>query len=111
MEGFDPTHGILTQTDHVRVAVGRNYVDATPTSGTIYVGGGSETLTVDVSVVPVVPVNASDTAEFVTLYGGVLLRLRAPRLDASRRSRSKWIIRPRVSRIATAQFFPHVEIR
>lgn len=47
-KGFDPTNGVLTQTDHVRVAVGRNYVDATPTSGTIYVGGGGETLTVDV---------------------------------------------------------------
>ena len=47
-KGFDPTNGILTQTDHVRVAVGRNYVDATPTSGTIYVGGGTETLRVDV---------------------------------------------------------------
>jgi transglutaminase-like putative cysteine protease/predicted glutamine amidotransferase len=49
-KGFDPTNGILTQTDHVRVAVGRNYRDATPTSGTIYVGGGAETLTVDVRV-------------------------------------------------------------
>jgi transglutaminase-like putative cysteine protease len=47
-KGFDPTNGVLTQTDHVRVAVGRNYVDATPTSGTIYVGGGGETLEVDV---------------------------------------------------------------
>jgi transglutaminase-like putative cysteine protease/predicted glutamine amidotransferase len=47
-KGFDPTNGILTQTDHVRVAVGRNYVDATPTSGTLYVGGGGELLTVDV---------------------------------------------------------------
>ena len=52
--GFDPTNGVLTQTDHVRVAVGRNYVDATPTSGTIYVGGGSETLSVTVTVEPVV---------------------------------------------------------
>ena len=52
-KGFDPTNGILTQTDHVRVAVGRNYVDATPTSGTIYVGGGSETLEVSVVVEPV----------------------------------------------------------
>ena len=69
-KGFDPTNGILTQTDHVRVAVGRNYVDATPTSGTIYVGGGSEMLSVNVSVVPVVPINASETAEFVALYGG-----------------------------------------
>ncbi|MCC7054592.1 MAG: class II glutamine amidotransferase [Gemmatimonadaceae bacterium] len=50
--GFDPTNGVLTQTDHVRVAVGRNYVDATPTSGTIYVGGGSETLSVTVTVEP-----------------------------------------------------------
>ncbi len=49
-KGFDPTNGILTQTEHVRVAVGRNYIDATPTSGTIYVGGGPETLEVDVKV-------------------------------------------------------------
>lgn len=54
-KGFDPTNGILTQTDHVRVAVGRNYLDATPTSGTIFVGGGGETLSVDVSVEPHVP--------------------------------------------------------
>ena len=46
--GFDPTNGVLTQTSHVRVAVGRNYIDATPTSGTIYVGGGGETLSVEV---------------------------------------------------------------
>ena len=51
-KGFDPTNGILTQTDHVRVAVGRNYVDATPTSGTIFVGGGGETLSVEVTVEP-----------------------------------------------------------
>jgi transglutaminase-like putative cysteine protease/predicted glutamine amidotransferase len=52
-KGFDPTNGILTQTEHIRVAVGRNYIDATPTSGTIYVGGGPETLEVDVKVVRV----------------------------------------------------------
>jgi len=51
-KGFDPTNGVLTQTDHVRVAVGRNYLDATPTSGTIFVGGGGETLAVDVKVTP-----------------------------------------------------------
>jgi transglutaminase-like putative cysteine protease/predicted glutamine amidotransferase len=49
-KGFDPTNGVLTQTDHVRVAVGRRAVDATPTSGTIFLGGGGETLTVDVRV-------------------------------------------------------------
>jgi transglutaminase-like putative cysteine protease/predicted glutamine amidotransferase len=48
--GFDPTNGLVTCTAHVRVAVGRNYVDATPTSGTIYVGGGGETLSVGVEV-------------------------------------------------------------
>ena len=47
-KGFDPTNGVMTQTDHVRVAVGRNYVDATPTSGTLFLGGGRETLEVDV---------------------------------------------------------------
>jgi len=30
--------------------VGRSYVDATPTAGTIYVGGGTETLEVDLRV-------------------------------------------------------------
>jgi transglutaminase-like putative cysteine protease/predicted glutamine amidotransferase len=49
-KGFDPTNGILTQNEHIRVAVGRNYIDATPTSGTIYLGGGAETLSVDVQV-------------------------------------------------------------
>ncbi len=47
-KGFDPTNGVLTQTEHVRVAVGRNFMDATPTSGTIYAGGGPETLSVEV---------------------------------------------------------------
>jgi transglutaminase-like putative cysteine protease len=48
--GLDPTNGLVTSTEHVRVAVGRNYLDATPTSGTIFVGGGAETLAVEVHV-------------------------------------------------------------
>ncbi len=48
--GFDPTNGILTQTEHIRVSVGRTYRDATPTSGTIFVGGSGETLEVQVRV-------------------------------------------------------------
>lgn len=48
--GFDPTNGVLTQTSHVRVASGRSSVDATPTSGTLYAGGGGETLEVEVTV-------------------------------------------------------------
>jgi transglutaminase-like putative cysteine protease/predicted glutamine amidotransferase len=50
--GLDPTNGVVTRTGHVRVAVGRNYVDATPTSGTIYTGGGAEKLVVQVDVEP-----------------------------------------------------------
>lgn len=46
--GFDPTNGCMVGTDHVRVACGRNYRDATPTSGTIYKGGAGERLTVEV---------------------------------------------------------------
>jgi transglutaminase-like putative cysteine protease/predicted glutamine amidotransferase len=48
--GFDPTNGLLTQTDHVRVACGRTYSDATPTSGAIFVGGSGEKLEVQVRV-------------------------------------------------------------
>ena len=51
--GLDPTNGSVTQTEHVRVATGRNYVDATPTSGTLFEGGGAESLRVEVSVTPV----------------------------------------------------------
>lgn len=48
--GFDPTNGCMVKQDHIRVACGRNYVDATPTSGTIYKGGGGELLNVDVKM-------------------------------------------------------------
>ena len=48
--GFDPTNGCLVHLDHVRVAAGRNYLDATPTSGTIYKGGGGESLAYSVRV-------------------------------------------------------------
>ena len=51
--GFDPTNGCLIKQDHVRVACGRNYRDATPTSGTIFKGGGEETLSVDVKLIEV----------------------------------------------------------
>ncbi len=48
--GFDPTNGCTVAQDHIRVACGRNYIDATPTSGTIYKGGGGEVLNVDVKI-------------------------------------------------------------
>ena len=48
--GFDPTNGCLVDLDHVRVASGRNYRDATPTAGTLYAGGHGEKLDVSVRV-------------------------------------------------------------
>lgn len=51
--GFDPTNGCSVKQDHIRVACGRNYRDATPTSGTIFKGGGKETLNVDVKLIEV----------------------------------------------------------
>ena len=50
--GFDPTNGCVVMQDHIRVACGRNYRDATPTSGTIYGdGGGKERLNTRVQVI------------------------------------------------------------
>lgn len=51
--GFDPTNGCMVAQDHVRVACGRTYLDATPTSGTIYKGGGTETMTIEVKMTEV----------------------------------------------------------
>lgn len=48
--GFDPTNGCLALQDHIRVACGRNYRDATPSSGTIFKGGGKETLSTGVKM-------------------------------------------------------------
>ena len=48
--GFDPTNGIEVGQDHVLVACGRNYFDATPTSGTLFKGGSDEQLFVNVKV-------------------------------------------------------------
>jgi len=48
--GLDPTNGCQVNLDHIRVACGRNFRDATPTSGTIYKGGGMETLVLGVRV-------------------------------------------------------------
>ncbi len=48
--GYDPTNGCLVAQDHICVARGRNYVDATPTSGTLFKGGANEKLFTEVKV-------------------------------------------------------------
>jgi len=52
-KGFDPTNGVLPETGHVRVGVGRHYRDVTPTSGTLYTPV-KETMTTEVTVSDVV---------------------------------------------------------
>ena len=52
--GYDPTNGCEVSSDHIRIACGRSYIDATPTSGTIYRGGGGgESLSISVKVLDV----------------------------------------------------------
>jgi transglutaminase-like putative cysteine protease len=48
-KGFDPTNGVLANSDHIRVAYGRHYRDATPTTGTLYTPA-QETMSIDVQV-------------------------------------------------------------
>jgi len=47
--GFDPTHGVCPSESHVRVAVGLDYLSASPVRGTRF-GGGAEALTVAIAV-------------------------------------------------------------
>ncbi len=49
--GFDPTNGCHVNECHIRIACGRQFRDATPTSGTIYKGGGGEKLSTTVDVI------------------------------------------------------------
>ena len=48
--GIDPTNDTLADHRHVRVAVGRDYIDAAPTRGAVF-GGGEASLEVRVTVV------------------------------------------------------------
>src|SRR5205823_6481515 len=47
--GFDPTNNLLANDRYVKIAIGRDYRDVPPTRGT-YQGGGTERLTVAVTV-------------------------------------------------------------
>jgi len=58
--GFDPTNAILADERHVRVAVGRDYQDVSPTRG-VLIGGGDIRLEVEVRMEPV-PGNSADSS-------------------------------------------------
>jgi transglutaminase-like putative cysteine protease len=51
-KALDPTHGVLPHRDHVRVGIGRNFRDCTPTSGMLF-SPGVETMKVDVEITDV----------------------------------------------------------
>jgi len=50
--GFDPTNDLMIGSDHVVLAVGRDYTDVSPVDGVI-VGSRKQKLTVEVDVVPI----------------------------------------------------------
>lgn len=50
--GFDPTNAIEAGTDHITLAVGRDFSDVSPVYG-VFVGSGENELKVEVDVVPV----------------------------------------------------------
>ena len=57
--GFDPTNATLADERHVRVAVGRDYQDVSPTRG-VLLGGGDIRLGVEVSM-ETIPENPADS--------------------------------------------------
>lgn len=52
-QGLDPTNALRVSTDHVVLAVGRDYSDVAPVGG-VLLGSGRQKLSVEVDVVPVV---------------------------------------------------------
>jgi transglutaminase-like putative cysteine protease len=50
--GFDPTNNVLATTDHIFVAMGRDYSDVAPLDG-VFRGGGQQTMFFSVDVAPV----------------------------------------------------------
>lgn len=48
----DPTNNVVCGTDHITLAVGRDYTDVAPLKGT-FIGGGTSTLKVSVDVAPI----------------------------------------------------------
>jgi transglutaminase-like putative cysteine protease len=54
--GFDPTNNLLVSDSHVTLAWGRDYGDVAPVKG-ITLGGGGQTVEVEVYVKPVLPIS------------------------------------------------------
>jgi transglutaminase-like putative cysteine protease len=50
-EGVDPTNGIWMASDHILIAIGRDYSEIAPIDG-VFLGTGAQTMTVSVDVAP-----------------------------------------------------------
>ncbi|GLK74300.1 transglutaminase family protein [Ancylobacter dichloromethanicus] len=50
-QGLDPTNALVVATDHVVLAVGRDYTDVAPIGGVVF-GSGKQKLNVEVDVIP-----------------------------------------------------------
>jgi len=53
-QGLDPTNALRVSTDHVVLAIGRDYSDVAPVGG-VLLGSGRQKLSVEVDVVPLAP--------------------------------------------------------
>lgn len=53
--GFDPTHRCRTDIRHIRIAIGRDYADATPVRGVYRSVAGRNTMSVDLEVRAAIP--------------------------------------------------------
>lgn len=53
-QGLDPTNALIVATDHVVLAVGRDYTDVAPIGGVV-LGSGKQKLNVEVDVIPIPP--------------------------------------------------------
>ncbi len=59
--GFDPTNAVMAGSDHIVVAIGRDYSDVSPVAGVLTMTGSQKTRH-SVDVVPVEPVEAAPIA-------------------------------------------------
>jgi transglutaminase-like putative cysteine protease len=70
--GFDPTNARPAATDHILIAMGRDYADVAPLDG-VFHGGSGQTMTVSADVAPVeedeTPDGAASQADDISLTG------------------------------------------
>lgn len=57
---LDPTNNVVCSTDHIRLAIGRDYADVAPVRG-VFLGGAESTQRIEVDVEPLTP-GAADPA-------------------------------------------------